>query len=74
MKIKITGCSDPLMWYADKIDKEFYVLNDDQNEYLVRTGAGDLNIVLKKDCIVYDNPEEFACFMTKENFEKYNNL
>lgn len=59
MKIKITKCSDSMMWYSKHIGEVYTVVRDystHSNEYLVRDAYGYLNIVRPKDCeIVGEN-------------------
>lgn len=53
MKIKITKCSDSMMWYSKHIGEIYSVVRDyslHSNEYLVRDAYGYLNIVRPKDC------------------------
>lgn len=53
LKIKITNCSDSLMWYSKHIGEVYNVVRDystHSNEYLVRDAYGYLNIVRPKDC------------------------
>ena len=53
LKIKITNCSDRLMWYSKHIGEVYTVERDystHSNAYLVRDTYGYLNIVRPKDC------------------------
>lgn len=53
--IQVTRCKDPLLWYADRIDHVFEVLEYDalRNVYLVATSYGR-NIVYEEDCESWD--------------------
>lgn len=53
--IQVTRCKDPLLWYADRIDHVFEVLEYDalRNVYLVATSCGR-NIVYEEDCESWD--------------------
>ena len=62
MKVKITKCSDSLMWYSKHIGETYHVIKDyskESNEYLVRASDGYLNIIRVYDCeIVRDTVKE----------------
>jgi len=51
----ITGCSDSLMWYADKIGKEVTFIREESDCYLSRDNGGYINIVKKCDAKIIDN-------------------
>ena len=60
MKIKITKCSDSMMWYSKHIGEVYTVVRDystHSNEYLVRDAYGYLNIVRPKDCEIVGEDE-----------------
>lgn len=60
LKIKITNCSDRLMWYSKHIGEVYTVVRDystHSNAYLVRDAYGYLNIVRPKDCEVVGEDE-----------------
>ena len=60
LKIKITNCSDSLMWYSKHIGEVYSVVRDystHSNEYLVRDAYGYLNIVRPKDCEIVGEDE-----------------
>ena len=60
MKIKITKCSDSMMWYSKHIGEVYTVVRDYStlsNEYLVRDAYGYLNIVRPKDCEIVGEDE-----------------
>ena len=60
LKIKITNCSDSLMWYSKHIGEVYTVVRDystHSNEYLVRDAYGYLNIVRPKDCEIVGEEE-----------------
>ena len=60
LKIKITNCSDSLMWYSKHIGEVYTVVRDystHSNEYLVRDAYGYLNIVRPKDCEIVGEDE-----------------
>jgi hypothetical protein len=78
MFIKITGCKDKRLWYADKIGKVFLVLgkdkvvhfdtNDITIEYLVKTVDGFNNIVRECDCFEVDEFVEDSDDIKHGNF------
>ena len=47
--IRIAKCSDPQMWYADKIGQLVAYISETEDEYISREDAGYLNIVKKSD-------------------------
>ncbi len=49
-KIIIKGCTDPLLWYLDKMGESFEVIRDWGDSYLVTASDGHSNKVYKKDC------------------------
>lgn len=55
MKIKITSCSDPLLWYNRKIGCVVQVHRIESDRYWTRedNDYGFLNFVLIKDCQPY---------------------
>lgn len=60
LKIKITKCSDSMMWYSKHIGEVYTVVRDystHSNEYLVRDAYGCLNIVRPKDCEIVGEDE-----------------
>lgn len=52
--LKITGCSDSMMWYRNHIGKIVPLLQKGVNDHLSREPAGYTNMVLAKDCEVID--------------------
>ncbi len=48
-KLLITGCTDALLWYADKIGESFEALRVRDGQYLVRASDGHTNIVHLED-------------------------
>ena len=60
MEIKITKCSDSMMWYCKHVGETYNVVRDyskESNEFLVRDAYGYLNIVLMKDCEIVKEKE-----------------
>lgn len=52
--LRITGCTDPFMWYAGKVGEVVPFLREESDCYISREPAGYTNIVRKKDAqIVY---------------------
>lgn len=47
--LHITGCTDGMMWYADKVGRIVPFLWEGDTFYMSREPAGYTNIVLKKD-------------------------
>ena len=61
LKIKITKCSDSLMWYCKHVGETYTVLRDyskESNEYLVRDAYGYLNIIRPRDCVIVGEQNE----------------
>jgi len=53
-QLKITGCIDPLMWYADKVGETVPFVREADDCFISREPAGYVNIVRKTDAeIVY---------------------
>ena len=48
-KLLITGCSDPLMWYANMVGQVVTLLGVDDECYWSREPAGHRNIVKLSD-------------------------
>lgn len=53
-KLKITNCSDPLMWYRDKVGQTVPYLFKISEGYMSREDAGFTNIVLKNDAEIIE--------------------
>jgi len=51
-KLLIVGCTDPLMWYANKIDQYVVFVSEENDYYWSREDEGYLNIVKKEDAII----------------------
>jgi len=53
-KLLILSCIDPLMWYNDKIKKEFEFIKkiDKENIYLVKDDDGLIKMVKQWDAII----------------------
>ena len=58
--IKILKCSDPLMWYRDKVGQEVPYLYSLSDCHMGREDCGLANIVMKEDCeiIIKNNKYE----------------
>lgn len=52
VELLITGCDDPMMWYADKIGNRVPLLQDDGRVFLSRETGGYSNIVRREDARV----------------------
>lgn len=52
--LRITGCTDPLMWYSQHVGKIVPLLRVGRTEHLSREPAGYTNIVLVKDSEIVD--------------------
>jgi hypothetical protein len=48
-RLKITGCTDAQMWYADKVGEIVPLVREVDDCYLSREPAGYINIVRKQD-------------------------
>ena len=61
MKLKITSCSDPLMWYRDSIGHVVPFLGEENDYkgpiYWSRDNDGYKNIILKKDAELINSEE-----------------
>ena len=51
-KVKITDCSDPFYWYANKIGEVVEVFSEEIDCYWTRADGGYSNFILKGDCMV----------------------
>lgn len=49
MKVKITNCTDPMLWYADHIGNDYEVSIETRDYYVVIASDGFNNIIYKKD-------------------------
>lgn len=52
MKLKITACTDPMMWYADKIGQIVPFLREESDCFISREPSGYINIVRKTDATI----------------------
>lgn len=70
--IQVTRCKDPLLWYADRIDQVFEVLEYDalRNVYLVATSCGR-NIVYEEDCESWDVAHAYAPVVDPVNYPEH---
>lgn len=50
--ITITGCTDSLLWYADRVGQQVVYLGEEDDIYWSRDSGGYKNIVWKKDATV----------------------
>lgn len=48
-KLKIVGCTDPMMWYAGLVGQVVPLVREESDIYLSREPAGFSNIVRKRD-------------------------
>lgn len=53
-KLKIISCSDPLMWYRDKVGQTVPFISKIMEGYLSREDAGYTNIVLTYDAEIVE--------------------
>jgi hypothetical protein len=53
----ITGCSDCLMWYRDKVGQKVVFSREDKDYYWSKEPAGYTNIVHKKDAVIQESEE-----------------
>lgn len=51
-KLKLVGCSDPMMWYAGLVGQLVPLLREEGDVYLSREPEGYTNIVRKRDAKV----------------------
>ena len=59
--LKIVKCSDPLMWYQNKVGETVQLVREDEDCYMSRDPAGYLNVVRLEDAeIVEILPETVA--------------
>lgn len=54
-QLRITGCSDRLMWYSGLVGELVPFLREEPDVYLSREPAGFVNIVRKADACVVDD-------------------
>ena len=52
--LKITQCSDSMMWYRNHVGAVVPLLKIGVQEHLSREPAGYTNIVLVQDCVIVD--------------------
>ena len=52
--LKIISCSDPMMWYRNKVGDVVPFLGEDPQHYWSREPAGFKNIVNKRDGLIFD--------------------
>jgi len=57
--LKIKSCSDPQMWYSDKVGQTFPVIREGEEErqYLTREPTGYLNVVNFDDAEIIEAVE-----------------
>lgn len=55
MKLKIIGCSDPHMWYSNRIGDTVDCRSREDDIYWSRDSGGYVNIVYVKDAILVDD-------------------
>lgn len=58
--IKIIGCSDPLLWYKEKIGDCVEFLKEYSDCYMSRDRGGFANIIRKQDGVIVEINEVFA--------------
>jgi|APCry1669189034_1035192.scaffolds.fasta_scaffold143470_2 hypothetical protein len=52
--LKIIRCSDPLMWYSDKVGETVQLVREYEDCFMSREPAGYLNIVRLNDAQVIE--------------------
>lgn len=52
--LRITNCSDPMLWYSNLIGKVIDFVMDIPEGYLSRESSGLTNIIFKDDAYVLD--------------------
>jgi hypothetical protein len=52
----ITDCTDPLLWYANRVGQHVIFLRECQHYYWSREAEGYTNIVHKKDATIVEVP------------------
>lgn len=57
-ELLITGCRDPLRWYAGLVGQRVPYLGDVGNEYKSREPEGFVNFVHYKDAEIVDRAED----------------
>jgi len=50
--LTITGCTDGLLWYADRVGQQVVYLGEESDIYWSRDSGGYKNLVWKKDATV----------------------
>lgn len=66
MKLKITGCTDPHMWYSNKIGDTVDYNGKEDDIYWSRDSGGYVNIVFVKDAVLINDEKD-------EQMYKYQN-
>lgn len=69
-KLLITKCSDPLMWYADKVGQTVPYLGEGYGYYSSREDAGWVNVVNMDDAVVVDDKNHSSLVVNKNTFYK----
>lgn len=52
--LRLLNCSDPMMWYRDKVGDVVAFVREYDDCYMSREPAGYLNIVKKQDAEIVD--------------------
>jgi hypothetical protein len=72
--LKITKCSDSMMWYASHIGQYVPYLGEGEDArgpfYWSREDAGYKNIVLRDDAVIVDNQQQEDIY-TKRTLDQY---
>ena len=56
--LKITNCSDTMMWYRGFVGETFPVFGEEADYYISREKGGYVNIVKKCDAELIENEQE----------------
>jgi hypothetical protein len=52
MKVRVIACSDPQMWYANRVGESIPLVREDADGYWAREPAGYLNVIKRADAVV----------------------
>lgn len=54
MRIKVINVSKPSYWYVNQVGKEYEVLDENNDGYLIRRGLDDEFYIFKADCEIIE--------------------
>lgn len=72
--ILITGCTDAMRWYADKVGQSFSLLGADEHEFRTRQPEGYTNFVRREDAQIIDDEPELPEYRITSERDRDNNV